>query len=70
MLAGAVPELNSRLSDYLNKVKAGTEVVITDRGKPVARLVPISRPRDIKESLTPLEKQGNVHAKEVFTVVI
>ena len=54
----AVSELKVRLSEYLNQVKAGMEVLITDRGKPVARLVPIPRSKDLKESLVRMEKQG------------
>ena len=46
------------MSDYLNQVKAGTEVLITDRGKPVARLVPILRTKVTGEALSRMEKQG------------
>jgi prevent-host-death family protein len=41
MKAG-VAELKARLSEYLERVEAGQEVVVTDRGQPVARLVPIA----------------------------
>jgi prevent-host-death family protein len=58
MKTAAVSEIKARLSEYLNQVKAGMEVLITDRGKPVARLVPVSRSKDIKESLIRMEKQG------------
>ena len=58
MKTAAVSELKARLSEYLNQVKAGMEVLVTDRGKPVARLVPISRVKDLKESLIRMEKQG------------
>ena len=58
MKTAPVSELKARLSEYLNQVKAGMEVLITDRGKPVARLVPISRSKDLKESLVRMEKQG------------
>jgi prevent-host-death family protein len=58
MKTAAVSELKARLSEYLNQVKAGMEVLITDRGKPVARLVPVSRTNDSKESLALMEKQG------------
>jgi prevent-host-death family protein len=58
MKTAAVSELKARLSEYLSQVKAGTEVLITDRGKPVARLVPVSRNKDLKESLVRMEKQG------------
>ncbi|KPK46431.1 MAG: hypothetical protein AMK74_00005, partial [Nitrospira bacterium SM23_35] len=56
MKTAAVSELKARLSEYLNQVKAGMEVLITDRGKPVARLVPLSRSKDLKESLVRMEK--------------
>jgi prevent-host-death family protein len=35
----AVTELRAHLSDWLERARAGGEVVITDRGVPVARLV-------------------------------
>jgi prevent-host-death family protein len=37
----SVVQLKSRLSEYLRRVKAGGELVITERGVPVARLVPL-----------------------------
>ena len=58
MKTAAVSKLKAYLSDYLNQVKAGTEVLITDRGKPVARLVPISRVKATGEGLTRMERQG------------
>lgn len=36
-----VAQLKARLSEYLRRVKAGEEVVITERGAPVAKLVPL-----------------------------
>jgi len=41
-----VRELKNSLSSYLAKVKEGEEVVVTDRGTPVARLVPIDDSTD------------------------
>lgn len=58
MKTAAVSKLKAHLSDYLNQVKAGAEVLITDRGKPVARLVPISRVKATREALIRMEKQG------------
>ena len=58
MKTAAVSEIKARLSEYLNQVKAGMEILITDRGKPVARLVPLSRSKGLKESLVRMEKQG------------
>jgi len=42
MKTTAISELKAHLSDYLKQVKSGNEVLVTDRGKPVARIVPIS----------------------------
>ena len=36
----SVRDLKSRLSEYLRKVAAGEEVIVTSRGKEVARMVP------------------------------
>jgi prevent-host-death family protein len=36
-----VAQLKARLSEYVRQVKGGTEVIITERGVPVARLVPL-----------------------------
>jgi prevent-host-death family protein len=38
----AVSELRRKLSQYLMAVQAGEELLVTDRGEPVARIVPIS----------------------------
>jgi prevent-host-death family protein len=58
MKTAAVSELKARLSEFLGQVKAGGEVLITDRGRPVARLVPISGARTVKDGLSALERQG------------
>jgi prevent-host-death family protein len=34
----AIADLRAHLSDWLSRARAGTDVVITDRGVPVARL--------------------------------
>ena len=39
-----VRELKSRLSEYLRRVRAGETVLITDRGPPVGRIVPVAQP--------------------------
>ena len=37
-----VAQVKARLSAYLRQVKDGSEVVITERGIPIARLVPLA----------------------------
>jgi prevent-host-death family protein len=57
MRAAGVAELKARLSRYLARVKAGEEVLVTERRVPVARLVPV-REREEHEALGELERQG------------
>ncbi len=59
MKTAAVSELKSLLSKYLMKVKAGEEVLVTDRGKPIAKIVPITRMEiDSNVHLQALEREG------------
>ena len=44
-----VRELRDHLSRWLNEVKAGSELVITERGRPVARLVPAAGPTSLDD---------------------
>ncbi len=56
MMRVASSRLKAKLGQYLRAVRGGREIVITDRGEPVARLVPfrpapaqdlvIAQPRD------------------------
>ena len=36
-----IRELKAKLSEYLTRAQAGEEVVVTDRGRPVARIVAV-----------------------------
>jgi prevent-host-death family protein len=42
-----IRELRDHLSRYLERVQAGEEVVITDRGRPIARVLPMAGERTI-----------------------
>ena len=56
-----VSELKASLSKYLARVKAGEEVIVTERGKPVAKLVPMPRDEDPEmERLRDMERRGLV----------
>jgi len=45
MRTAGVREARQNLSTLLDEVRKGREVVITERGRPVAKLVPPDRPR-------------------------
>ncbi len=57
METAGVAELKAKLSQYLERVKAGEEVIITERGKAIARVVPITR-----SGATPAEYDEMVRA--------
>ena len=61
MITASISEAKAKLSALLDRVKSGEEVTITDRGKPVARIVPVSV-RDVaaSERIARLERQGIV----------
>ena len=42
-----IAELKNNLSAYLKKVKNGAELIVKDRNRPVARLVPLSEGEDL-----------------------
>jgi prevent-host-death family protein len=61
MKHAAVAELKASLSRYLAGVKAGDEVVITERGKPIAKIVPMpAGGNDEERRLRELESRGLV----------
>lgn len=48
----SVRELKARLSVYLRRVQHGEEVVVTNRGRPIGRIVPVPPERDMTEADT------------------
>ena len=59
MTSASISETKAQLSALLDRVKAGESVTITDRGVPVAKIVPLT-PADVnwEERLDRLERQG------------
>ena len=54
-----VREAKINLSKLLKRVMQGQEVIITDRGKPVGKIVPISQDhRSLEERINKMEEQG------------
>lgn len=41
-----IRDLKNGLSGYLNRVRTGEEMIVTDRGRPVAKLSPLDAPDD------------------------
>jgi prevent-host-death family protein len=58
MRTTGIAELKASLAEYLARVKAGEEVLVTDRGRPVARIVPVVGPSP--EGMEDLIRKGVV----------
>lgn len=59
MISAGIKDVKNNLSRLLAQVKAGEEVLITDRGKPVARIVKESSgDKSIRAVLGPLVQRG------------
>ncbi len=65
-----VRELRNNLSRYLDRIQRGEEVVVTDRGRAIARVLPVSGERTIDRlvregKVTPAVRPGRTLPKRV-----
>lgn len=61
MIHAGIKEIKNNLSRFLAQVKAGEEVMITERGKPVARIIKENSINSaIRTALAPLVEKGLV----------
>jgi len=59
VINAGIKELKNNLSRLLSKVKAGEEILITKRGRPVARIVKENQgDKSIRAALEPLVQRG------------
>lgn len=55
----SIYETKAKLSELLRRVKSGREFVITERGKPIAKVIPFEEKEETpEERLARLEKEG------------
>ena len=67
MKKARISELRDRLSRYLDHVKAGGRVLILDRNRPIAELIPVAESGGIgddaeRERLEAMQRQGLLRA--------
>jgi prevent-host-death family protein len=60
MKTASVAELKARLSEFLAAARRGEDVIVTDRGKPVARLTALSGVEHMSERLAQAIRDGVV----------
>lgn len=54
-----IKEIKNNLSRYLARVKAGEEIMITERGRPIARIIRENgKTNEIRQALGPLIENG------------
>jgi prevent-host-death family protein len=58
MKTATVSKLKASLSEYLREVKAGEEVLVTERGRAIAKLTPAGSSATLPQHLAEMEKQG------------
>ena len=58
MKTTTVSKLKASLSEYLRQVKAGEEVLVTERGRPIAKLSPAITSQALSQNMIEMEKQG------------
>ena len=58
MKTTTVSKLKASLSEYLREVKAGEEVLVTERGRAIAKLTPAGSSATLPQHLAEMEKQG------------
>jgi prevent-host-death family protein len=60
MTVTTVSKLKASLSEFIRRVKAGEEVLVTEHGRVVARLAPPVSGAGLGESLRDMERRGLV----------
>lgn len=61
MQTAAVSELKASTSEYLARVKSGEEILITDRGTPIAKIIPLRQTDDaLAARMMQLERAGMI----------
>ena len=55
-------EVNHHLAEYIHSVESGNEVIITRRGKPIARMIPLKK-------VTQLTRQQKKSRKNLFSLM-
>ena len=59
MISAGIKDVKNNLSRLLTRVKAGEEIIITERGRPVARIVKENHgDKSIRAALEPLVQKG------------
>lgn len=56
----SISELKARLSQYIDAVRSGEEIIVTDRGNPVARISPVEGAAKLEAQVEDLVRTGRL----------
>jgi len=62
MRTATITEVKNRLSSIIDRVRSGETVVVTDRGRPVARIEPVRADADDAARIARLERSGVIRS--------
>jgi prevent-host-death family protein len=60
----SIAELKARLSEFLAAARQGEEIVVTDRGRPVARLIGLAGTEALEANALELVRSGLLRAPQ------
>ena len=60
MATASIAELKAKLSAYLDVVKSGEEVIVTERGHAIARVVPFTRSGPTPAEMEEMIRSGQI----------
>jgi prevent-host-death family protein len=63
MKAG-VREVRDRFTHYLDQVRRGREVIVTERGREVAALIPLRNQNSVEDAVARLQTEGLVEVTD------
>jgi prevent-host-death family protein len=62
-------EAKTHLSQILKTVKMGKEVMVTERGVPIAKIIPISKLETFSERVESLKRNGQIISREKTGII-
>ena len=60
MKTTTVSKLKASIGECLRSVKAGEEILVTERGRPIAKLTPAAGSHVLDKRLVEMEKRGHI----------
>jgi len=60
LIKAGIRQVRDRFTHYLDQVRRGREVIVTERGREVAALIPLRNQNSVEDAVARLETEGLV----------